>query len=163
MATTCRLRPQPSSHYTHFSHSSGLEAWLSLKGPTSVPQAHDSTPWPGEMPHCTVIHLPIRGHPDSRVTPAQAQTTTDEHTGPFSQDTRSCKPRNRQNGTITSNRHFTAVRMIEVRNPMRPRDAASDTSLRISYPIPQASLPYTIHKGSVLRSCTRCYYLIPQN
>ena len=51
VATTCRLRPQPSSHYTPFRHPSGLEAWLSLKGPTSVPQAHDSTPWPGEMPH----------------------------------------------------------------------------------------------------------------
>lgn len=45
---------------------------------------------------------------------------------------------------------FPAVRMIEVRNSSKPRDAASghvDTSLRISYPIPQTSLPYTIHKA----------------
>jgi hypothetical protein len=40
--------------------------------------------------------------------------------------------------------------MIEVRNSSQPRDAGkatSDTSLRISHPIPQTSLPYTIHKN----------------
>jgi hypothetical protein len=61
-----RLRPQPSSRYTHSGHPSGLEAWLSLEGPTSVPQAHDTARLGlEEMPHT----LNTRGHPDSRVTP----------------------------------------------------------------------------------------------
>lgn len=130
MATTCRLRPRPSSHYTHSSHSSGLEAWLSLESKVQTVEHRfhkHTTARLGlkEIPQSRP--LPIRGHPDSRVTQTAAYRlifAAHAHHKPE-------KPR-KQNSSLSCKR-----RMIEVRNPSKPRDAANaanDTSLRVFPP-----------------------------
>jgi hypothetical protein len=118
--------------------SSGLEACA--QPPTSVPQAHDSTPWPGEMPHTL---YPERS---SFSRNANIARTTDipvhyRITAKLQASNIICSPQDR---SPKPNSHVTLL--------MTHPSAFVTLYPRPHYPIPLC-----------LRSYTQHYYLIPQS